>query len=78
MGLAKADSIERVNLQFNKIFLSVKQCTQNEFVYGELGRCSFQLSRYCSIIKYWLNILHCSEMKCVRKMYNMLYNACIN
>ena len=63
---------------FAKKTLSVKQCTQNDFVYGELGRCSLQPTRYCNIIKYWLKSLHCSEMKYVRIIYNMLYNDCIN
>ena len=73
-GFAKADNIERVHLQFCKKLLSVKQCTQNDFVYGELGRCSFQLTRYRNIIK----ILHWLEMKYVRIINNMLYNDCIN
>ena len=77
-GFAKADNIERVHLQFCKKLLSVKQCTQNDFVYGELGRCSLQLTRYRNIIKYWLKILHCSEIKYVRIIYSMLYNDCIN
>ena len=77
-GFAKADNIECVHLQFCKKLLSVKQCTQNDFVYGELGRCSFQPTRYRNIIKYWLKILHCPEMKYVRIIYNMLYNDCIN
>ena len=55
-GFVKADNIERVHLQFCKKLLSVKQCTQNDFVYGELGRCSLQLTRYRNIIKYWLEI----------------------
>jgi len=29
---------ERVHLQFCKRLLGVKRCTQNDFVYGELGR----------------------------------------
>ena len=77
-GFAKADNIERVHLQFCKRLLSFKQCTQNDFVYGELGRSSFQLTRYCNIIKYWLKILHRSEMKYARIIYNMLYNDCVN
>ena len=50
-GFAKADDIERVHLQFCKILLFVKQCTQNGVVYGVLSRCCFQLTRYCNIIK---------------------------
>ena len=77
-GFSKADNIERAHLQFCKTLFSAKQCTQNDFVCGELVRFSFQLTRYCNIIKYWLKIVLCSEMKYVRIIYNMLYNDCIN
>ena len=77
-GFAKQITLSVFIYSFAKKLLSVKQCTQNDFVYGELGRCSFQLTRYRNIIKYWLKILHCSERKYVRIIYNMLYNYCIN
>jgi len=32
----------------------VKRSTQNEFVYGELGRIDFQCMRYFNIISYWV------------------------
>ena len=60
-GFAKAMHIERVHLLFCKKLLSVKQCTQNDFVYGELGRCSSQNKRFFKIIKYWVKILQCSD-----------------
>ena len=37
-GFFQANSIERVHLQFCKRLLGVKKTTQNDFVYGELGR----------------------------------------
>ena len=62
-GFAKAAHIERVYLLFCKKPLSVKQCTQNDFGYGELGRYTFQNIRYYNIIKFWIKILHCHETK---------------
>ena len=43
-GFCKAKQIERVHLQFCKGLLGVKQSTQNNFIYGELGRVSFEVS----------------------------------
>ena len=37
-GFSKADKIERMHLQFCKHLLGVKIQTQNNFIYGELGR----------------------------------------
>ena len=51
-GFTNANNIERVHMQLCKILLSVKQCTQNEFVHGVLGCCSFQN-------KYFL---HCNKV----------------
>ena len=70
--------IERVHLLFCKKLLSVKQCTQNDFVYGELGRCSFQNKRFFNIIKYWVKILQCSDTKYMKTVYDLLYNDCLN
>ena len=38
----QATHIECVHLQFCKRLLEVKKTTQNNFVYGELGRINFQ------------------------------------
>ena len=35
-GFSQAMPIKRVHLQFSKKILGVKQCTQNDFIYGEL------------------------------------------
>ena len=55
-GFYKAPAIEAVHLQFCKKLLSVKQSTQNDFNYGELGRINFATQRYISIIRYWSKI----------------------
>jgi len=38
----KENSIEKVHMQFCKKILGVKANTQNDFIYGELGRVNFQ------------------------------------
>ena len=38
LNFAQGACTERVHLQFCKRLLGVKRCTQNDFVYGELGR----------------------------------------
>ena len=60
-GFAQCACIERVHLQFCKRLLGVKKCTQNDFVYGELGRLNFQYVRYFIIIKYWVKIVHAND-----------------
>ena len=70
----KADKIEVVHLQFCKRLLGIKQCTQNDFVYGELGRSSFQCIRFfIIIIRYWLKIISCDENKYIKHIYNMMF-----
>ena len=71
-GFCKADKIETVHLQFCKHLLGIKQCTQNDFVYGELGRSSFQSKWFYIIIKYWLKIISCNENKCIKHVYYMM------
>ena len=51
-GFAKGNAIERVHMQFCKKVLGVKKSTQNDFVYGELGRTRYLTKRYFMIIKY--------------------------
>ena len=71
-GFNQAQNIERVHLQFCKKVLGVKKNTQNDFVYGELGRTSFITHRYLIIIKYWLKVLKMSDVKYVKIVYNMM------
>ena len=40
-----------------KNILSVKRSTQNNFVYGELGRFPLFVGRIFRIIKYWFKII---------------------
>ena len=59
-------------MQFCKRLLGVKISTQNNFIYGELGRFNYQTQRYLIIMKYWLKIVNSEEHKLIRKVYNVL------
>ena len=73
-GFYKSPSIETVHLQFCKKLLGVKQSTQNNFVYGELGRIDYQSCRYLAIIKYWFKVISYDENKYIKQVYNMMLN----
>ena len=73
-GFCQANAIERVHMQFCKKLLGVKKTTQNDFVYGELGRTNYFTKRYLNIIKYWLKILMAPENKYVKLVYKMMVN----
>ena len=45
---------------------------QNDFVYGELWRTSFQNNRFFMIFKYCLNSIASSKTKYKRYIYNMM------
>ena len=59
-------------MQFCKKLLGVKQCTQNDFIYGELGRTSLTIERHLRIIKYWLKVCMSQENKYIKLVYNLL------
>ena len=66
--------MERVHLQFCKRLMGVKKTTQNDFIYGELGRTNFLIRRYLLIIKYWFKILSAGENKYVKLIYRLMLN----
>ena len=69
-GFTTSMITERVHLQFSKKQLGIKQCTQNDFVYGELGRASLLVDRHLRIIKYWLKICNANRNKYIWHVYN--------
>jgi hypothetical protein len=76
-GFHQAMAVERVHLSFCKRVLGVKQSTQNNFVYGELGRPPLILSRYSRIIKYWFKLVQQSDGKNLQKaVYMLLLDDC--
>ena len=71
-GFLKANQIERIHTLFCKRTLGVKSSTQNDFIYGELGRQDLYSSRLVSIIKYWLRIMSSDSNKYVLVMYKTM------
>ena len=65
-GFIQGNAIERVHLQFCKRLLGVKKTTQNDFIYGELGRTNFLTKQYLLIIRYRFKILVSAWKKCIR------------
>ena len=83
-GFSKHLQQERVHLQFCKKILGVKRSTQNDFVYGELGRAPLQSTLFYSIIAYWFKILETQETKYIKFAYQLMLNdienktTCVN
>ena len=71
-GFCQANAVERVHMQFCKKLLGVKKTTQNDFIYGELGRENYATERSFVIIKYWFKILQTPENKYIKFIYNMM------
>ena len=71
-GFFKANQIERVHMQFCKRLLGVNKSTQNNFIYGDLGRLNYQSQRYLMIIKFWLKVVNLEPHKFVRLMYDTM------
>ena len=68
----QANAVKRVHMQFCKKLLGVKKTTQNDFIYGELGRENYATKRSFIIIKYWFKILQTPENKYIKIIYNMM------
>lgn len=73
-GFHPGKAVERLHVQFCKQLLGVKKNTQNDFVYGELGRMPLQNTRYYALVKFWLKILQSDNKKYIKIVYNMLYH----
>jgi len=66
-------AIERVQLKFCKDLLGVKTTTQNDFVYGELGRTDLLNIRTLNVIRYWLKVSSLENHKYAKCMYLSMY-----
>ena len=73
-GFHKETKLEKVHLNFCKQLLGVRQQTQNNFIYGELGRVSLKVHRLIAIIRYWLKIVESPENKYIKHVYLMMLN----
>ena len=60
---------------FCKQLLGVKTSTQNDFIYGELGRTNYYTRRIYIIIKYWLKVVHAEDRKYISQIYKTMLNG---
>jgi len=77
-GLNESMTLERVHLSFCKKLLGVKIQTQNNFVYGELGRTSLIVRRAVNVIRYWLKVTHLEDHSYVKCIYLHMCNSLIS
>ena len=68
-GFHAAPNIERVQLRFYKRILRVKGTTQNDFIYGILGRFPMLIHRQYRIIRYWTKIILGKKSNYVNLLY---------
>ena len=73
-GFGQTKQIERIHRLFCKQLLGVKTATQNDFVYGELGRTNYYTRRIYIIIKYWFKVIYADERKYISQIYNVMLN----
>ena len=73
-GFAKAIQVERIHMSFCKQLLGVKTSTQNDFIYGELGRTDYYTKRIYIIIKYWFKVVYADERKYISQIYKVMLN----
>ena len=48
--------------------------TQNNIVYGELGRVILRNHLLVSVICYWFKVIQCDDAKYIKLTYNMMLN----
>ena len=73
-GFIQGTLVERMHLKFCKQLLGVKQTTQSDFVYSELGRYPLIVHRQYRIIKIWLKNLKGENRKFTKICYDMMLN----
>lgn len=71
-GFKETNVIERIHLQYCKQLLGVRAQTQNNFVYGELGRTSLLSNRLICMVRFWFKIFECECTKYIRHVYDMM------
>ena len=78
-GFMNAERIERVHRKVCKYIINVKQTTNNNAWYSELGRYPLLIERRIRIVKYWFNLIRKSENNCiVNSVYNEMKNSIAN
>ena len=59
---------------FCKQLLGVKTATQNDFIFGDIGRTNYYSRRIYIIIKYWFKVIYADERKYISKICKVMLN----
>ena len=78
MGTHVAPDIELVHTKFCRKILNVKQSTNRDALFGELGRVPLYIHRKITMLRYWIKILNQHENSLLHKTYIMLKNDADN
>ena len=73
-GTHVAPDIELVHTKFCRKILNVKQSTNCDALFGELGRVPMYIHRKITMLKYWIKILNQHENSLLHKPYIILKN----
>ena len=71
-GYHPGQDIERIHTKFCRKILCVKQSTNNDCLYGELGRLPMVVMRKIIMLRYWTTIINSDRSSLVYKVYSML------
>ena len=64
--------VEKIYLKFLKRTLNVKMSTNTSMIYAETGRYPLTIDIKVSMIKQWIKIIHSSEDRLIRQVYNSM------
>ena len=59
---------------FCKQLLGVKTATQNDFIFGDIGRTNYYSRRIYIIIKYRFKVIYADERKYISKICKVMLN----
>ena len=63
MGILTGKADRKNAYAFCKQLLGVKASTQNDFIYGKLGRTNYHTRRKYIVIIYWVKVVHAEDRK---------------
>ena len=74
-GFHDARNIEKIHLSFFKRTMGLKRSTQDDFIYGSLGRFPMLVHRQARIIRYWVKIVSGEKPLYVNQLYALSLNS---
>jgi hypothetical protein len=73
-GVRDYDVLEKIQLKFLKMLLSVKSSTCTYAVLGDLGRFPLAIRSKICIVKFWIRLQRLENSSIAKRIFNMLNN----